>query len=395
MKINKILDRSTNLLKEDYTKLLPSLSSQVRGSKFLIIGGAGSIGQAVVKEILKLDPKVLHIVDISENELVELVRGIRSSIGYISGEFKTFCLDFGSYEFEAMLRSEKSYDYIFNLSALKHVRSERDPYTLMRMIKVNILDTIKSVQLAKQVNASNYFCVSTDKAANPANMMGASKRIMEMFLHKESLGQHITMARFANVAFSNGSLLHGFLNRLEKKQPLSAPNDITRYFIKSEEAGQLCLLSCLTGENMDIYFPKLDVSFNQEKFSDLAIRILEARGYEPYECESEKEARDLVGELIPKKKWPCFFFSSDTSGEKQYEEFYTSSETVDFDKFEAIGVIKHTSKINLESLRYFDSKIKVLLQNGGWEISDLLELFERTIPNFQHIDKGRNLDQKM
>ena len=395
MKINKILDRSTNLLKEDYTKLLPSLSSQVRGSKFLIIGGAGSIGQAVVKEILKLDPKVVHIVDISENELVEQVRGIRSSIGYISGELKTFCLDFGSYEFEAMLRSEKSYDYIFNLSALKHVRSERDPYTLMRMIKVNILDTIKSVQLAKEVNASNYFCVSTDKAANPANMMGASKRIMEMFLHKESLGQHITMARFANVAFSNGSLLHGFLNRLEKKQPLSAPNDITRYFIKSEEAGQLCLLSCLTGENMDIYFPKLDVSFNQEKFSDLAIRILEARGYEPHECESEKEARDLVGELIPQGKWPCFFFSSDTSGEKQYEEFYTSSETVDFDKFEAIGVIKHTSKINLEALRYFDRKIQVLLQNGDWKISDLLELFERTIPNFQHIEKGKNLDQKM
>ena len=189
--------------------------------------------------------------------MVELVRGIRSSIGYISGELKTFCLDFGSYEFEAMLRSEKSYDYIFNLSALKHVRSERDPYTLMRMIKVNILDTIKSVQLAKEVNASNYFCVSTDKAANPANMMGKVKELWRCFCIKKAWVSILLWLGLLTLHFQNGSLLHGFLNRLEKKQPLSAPNDITRYFIKSEEAGQLCLLSCLTGENMDIYFLNL------------------------------------------------------------------------------------------------------------------------------------------
>lgn len=395
MEVGHILGRNTNLFTEDYKMLLPKMAQEVQKAKFLVIGGAGSIGQAVVLEILKLAPKILHVVDISENELVELVRVVRSSMDDVGGEFKTFCLDFGGPEFGALLKSEKNYDYIFNLSALKHVRSERDPYTLMRMVKVNILNTVNSVKLAREVGASNYFCVSTDKAANPANMMGASKKIMEMFLNRESLYQHITMARFANVAFSNGSLLHGFLKRFEKLQPLSAPNDIERYFIKPEEAGQLCLLSGLTGENMDIYFPKLDVDVDQHKFSDLAVRFLEEKGYEPFVCGSEQEARDLAAEYIPKGRWPCYFFSSTTSGEKKYEEFFTPSEVVNFSRFETIGVIKNTTKVSEDVLDYFSAKIHSLLREGSWSKSDLLELFESTVQSFDHIETGTNLDQKM
>ena len=220
----------------------------------MVIGGAGSIGQAVCHQIFKRDPKLLHVVDISENNMVELVRNIRSTIGYGSGIFETFAIDCGSSEFESLINHEGPYDYIFNLSALKHVRSEKDPYTLMRMISVNIFNTIKVTKLAKDMDAKKYFCVSTDKAANPVNMMGASKRIMEMFLMRESLTQNVSMARFANVAFSDGSLLHGFNQRFSKKQPFSAPNDVSRYFVTPEESGELCLLSGLKGNNRDIFF---------------------------------------------------------------------------------------------------------------------------------------------
>ena len=221
-----------------------------------MIGGAGSIGQAVTKEIFKRNPRKLHIVDISENNMVELVRDIRSSDGYINGEFKTFALDAGSYAYDAFIKADGEYDYVLNLSALKHVRSEKDPYTLMRMVEVNILNTIKTIQQAKDKGIKKYFCVSTDKAANPVNMMGASKRIMEHFLMRESKDIDISTARFANVAFSDGSLLHSFNQRIQKKQPIVAPNDIKRYFVTPQESGELCLMSCLLGDTKDIFFPK-------------------------------------------------------------------------------------------------------------------------------------------
>ena len=236
-----LIGRDEELFSNDISSLDETLLKIVANSRFLIIGGAGSIGQAVSKEIFKRDPKVLHVIDISENNMVELVRDLRSTLGYGSGEFKTFALDCGSVEFETLVRNEGPYDYVFNLSALKHVRSEKDPYTLMRMIMTNIFNTIKTLRLASKMGARKYFCVSTDKAANPVNMMGASKRIMEMFLMRESLTQDISMARFANVAFSDGSLLHGFNQRFAKKQPFSAPNDVRRYFVTPQESGELML----------------------------------------------------------------------------------------------------------------------------------------------------------
>ena len=302
-----LIGRDQELFSSDVLSLRTALAEEVANSRFLVIGGAGSIGQAVAKEIFRRDPLALHVVDISENNMVELVRDIRSKEGYGSGDFKTFAVDCGSVEFEALVRSEGPYDYVFNLSALKHVRSESDPYTLMRMIMVNIFNTIKTVRLANDFGAKKYFCVSTDKAANPVNMMGASKRIMEMFLMRESLTQRISMARFANVAFSDGSLLHGFNQRFAKKQPLSAPKDVRRYFVTARESGELCLLSGLCGDNRDIFFPKLSEKLHLITFSEIAIRYLEGRGFEAFECESEEEARDRVAELIGKKQWPCYF----------------------------------------------------------------------------------------
>ena len=248
----KIIGREKALFSSDTKLLSKELGEITQSSRFLIIGGAGSIGQAVVKEIFKRDPKLLHVVDMSENNMVELVRDIRSTQGYGNGEFKTFALDCVSLEFEALVENEGPYDYIFNLSALTHARSEKDSYTLMRMIMVNVFNTIKTLRMAREMGAKKYFCVSTDKAANPVNMMGASKRIMEMFLMRESLTQGISMARFANVAFSDGSLLHGFNQRFTKKQPFSAPNDVRRYFVTPQESGELCLLSGLLGNNRDI-----------------------------------------------------------------------------------------------------------------------------------------------
>jgi FlaA1/EpsC-like NDP-sugar epimerase len=319
-----LIGREEELFVDDISNHRALLKKIVTNSRFLVIGGAGSIGQAVTKEIFKRDPKLLHVVDISENNMVELVRDIRSTLGYGSGDFKTFAIDCGSDEFEALISSEGPYDYIFNLSALKHVRSEKDPYTLMRMIIVNVFNTIKTLRLAKEMKSKKYFCVSTDKAANPVNMMGASKRIMEMFLMQESLSQNISMARFANVAFSDGSLLHGFNQRFAKRQPFSAPNDVRRYFLTPQESGELCLLSGLLGENRDIFFPKLSEKLHLITFSEIAVRYLRVQGYEPYECSSEAEARDKAEVLIAQKQWPCYFFKSDTTGEKDFEEFFTN-----------------------------------------------------------------------
>ena len=266
MNVLEIIGRDEVLFSADIENFSEELNITIAKSKFLVVGGAGSIGQAVSREIFKRQPKVLHVVDVSENNMVELVRDIRSTIGYGSGEFKTFAIDCGSLEFEALMKNEGPYDYVFNLSALKHVRSEKDPYTLMRMIIVNIYNTVKILQLAKEMGAKKYFCVSTDKAANPVNMMGASKRIMEMFLMRESITQDISMARFANVAFSDGSLLHGFNQRFTKKQPFSAPNDVRRYFVTPQESGELCLLSGLLGNNRDIFFPKLSKKLHLTAF---------------------------------------------------------------------------------------------------------------------------------
>ena len=298
--ILSLIGRTEPLFTTDITIHEKELSDLIASSRFLVIGGAGSIGSAVVCELFKRNPKVLHVVDISENNMVELVRNIRSSLGYIDGEFATFAIDCGSDVFDSFIKNGQGYDYVFNLSALKHVRSEKDPFTLMRMIDVNVFNTDKTIQQAKEKGAKKYFCVSTDKAANPVNMMGASKRIMEMYLMRRSLELPVSTARFANVAFSDGSLLYGFNRRMEKEQPITAPNDVRRYFVTPQESGELCLMSCLLGENRDVFFPKLDHNLNLITFSEIAERYLNTLGYEAVQCKTEDEAKSRVAELKAK-----------------------------------------------------------------------------------------------
>ena len=390
-----LIDRQVELFDLDVAQNSKILAESVSEGRFLVIGGAGAIGQAVTKEIFKRNPIALHVVDISENNMVELVRDIRSSEGYGSGDFKTFAIDCGNIEFEALMASEGPYDYVFNLSALKHVRSEKDPYTLMRMIMVNVFNTIKTLRLARKMGAKKYFCVSTDKAANPVNMMGASKRIMEMFVMRESLTQNISMARFANVAFSDGSLLHGFNQRFTKKQPFSAPYDVRRYFVTPQESGELCLLSGLLGDNRDIFFPKLSEKLHLITFSEIAVRYLRARGYEPYDCESEDEARDRAEELIANKQWPCYFFSSDTTGEKDFEEFFTDNEDLDLERFETVGVIKNQPDFDETKLDDFMNGIETLREKGTWAKDDIVKLYFGLLPEFAHKETGKYLDQRM
>jgi FlaA1/EpsC-like NDP-sugar epimerase len=394
-KMLSLLGRKGPLFSSDITQLNLDLISMIEKSRFLVIGGAGSIGQAVTKEIFKRKPLKLHVVDISENNMVELVRDIRSTLGYIDGDFKTFAIDCGSLEFEALISSEGPYDYVFNLSALKHVRSEKDPFTLMRMLSVNILNTIKTFKLARDQGAKKYFCVSTDKAANPVNMMGASKRIMEMFLMRESKTMSISMARFANVAFSDGSLLHGFNQRVSKRQPLSAPSDVRRYFVTPQESGELCLMSGLLGDNRDIFFPKLNEQLDLITFSDIAERYLHDLGYEPHHCKSEDEARDSAIELINKRQWPCYFFKSDTTGEKDFEEFYTDAEDIDMHKFKSVGVIKNKPLYDENKLNQFLLNIEELQSDGNWNKQDIIKLFFDLLPEFAHKETGKYLDGRM
>lgn len=406
--ILSLIGRDKELFISDIERVEEELSSIVSSSKFLVLGGAGSIGQAVTKEIFKRNPKKLHVVDISENNMVELVRDIRSSSGYIDGDFQTFALDIGSVEYDAFIKADGKYDYVLNLSALKHVRSEKDPFTLMRMIDVNIFNTDKTIKQSIGKGTKKYFCVSTDKAANPVNMMGASKRIMEMFVNRNSLDIKVSMARFANVAFSDGSLLHGFNQRLEKKQPIVAPNDIKRYFVTPQESGELCLMSCIFGENRDIFFPKLSEDLHLISFADISVKYLKEKGYEPYLCKDEDEARNFFIQNCPTemrlgaelnikhlKQWPCLFTSSDTTGEKDFEEFFTDNETLDMDRFKNLGVIKNEANFNEALLKTFEESINDLKEKREWSKEQIVTLFFKMIPDFGHKETGKYLDGKM
>ncbi|MGF1740833.1 UDP-N-acetylglucosamine 4,6-dehydratase [Vibrio profundum] len=390
-----LIGRTDPLFAKDITNIESQLSSIVSQNRFLVLGGAGSIGQAVTKEIFKRNPKKLHVVDISENNMVELVRDIRSSFGYIDGDFQTFALDIGSLEYDAFIKADGRFDYVLNLSALKHVRSEKDPYTLMRMIDVNVFNTDKTIQQSIDAGAKKYFCVSTDKAANPVNMMGASKRIMEMFLMRKSEQMDISTARFANVAFSDGSLLHGFNLRIQKRQPIVAPNDIKRYFVTPQESGELCLMSCIFGENRDIFFPKLSEALHLISFADIAVKYLEQLGYEPHLCDTEEEARQFAHTLPEQGKWPCLFTASDTTGEKDFEEFFTDKEKLDMSQFLNLGVIKNEPRYEQELLTLFENRISEMKGERAWTKDQIVKLFFTMLPDFGHKETGKYLDSKM
>jgi FlaA1/EpsC-like NDP-sugar epimerase len=395
MNVLELIGREKALFVEDVKRHAQELLEIVSNSRFLVIGGAGSIGQAVTKEIFKRNPLKLHVVDISENNLVELVRDLRSSYGYIDGDFKTFALDIGSLEYDAYIKSDGPFDYVLNLSALKHVRSEKDAFTLMRMVDVNIFNTDKTIQQSIENGVKKYFCVSTDKAANPVNMMGASKRIMELFLMRKSKDINISTARFANVAFSDGSLLHGFNQRIAKKQPIVAPNDVRRYFVTPQESGELCLMSCIFGENRDIYFPKLSAELHLISFADIAVKYLSSIGYQAHLCATEDEARELIKTLPQEGKWPCLFTKSDTTGEKDFEEFYTGTEKLDLESYTNLGVIKNSLEVDDAKLELFSNTIKAYKENLSWTKGDLVKLFNTMLPEFNHKELGKYLDVKM
>lgn len=398
MNILSLIGRTKELFTEDIAKYEKELSLIVQASRFLVIGGAGSIGQAVTKEIFKRNPQKLHVVDISENNMVELVRDIRSSFGYIDGDFQTFALDVGSIEYDAFWKADGQYDYVLNLSALKHVRSEKDPFTLMRMIDVNIFNTDKTLRQCIENGVKKYFCVSTDKAANPVNMMGASKRIMEMFVNRRSKDINVSMARFANVAFSDGSLLHGFDQRIKKQQPIVAPNDIKRYFVIPKESGELCLMSCIFGENRNIFFPKLSEELHLITFAEIAEKYLREKGLEPYLCKNEEEARNFFkqGRLLSGvEAWPCLFTKSDTTGEKDFEEFFTENETLDMDRFQNLGIIKNELENFDGPIDYFEHSIHSRKERKSWTKQEIVDLFHYMIPDFGHKETGKYLDDKM
>jgi len=328
---------------------------------------------------------------------VELVRDVRSSLGYIEGDFQCLPLDIGSSEFHAFLRSQKNYDYVLNLSALKHVRSEKDPFTLMRMIKVNIINTIELLKKFKNTEIKKYFCVSTDKATNPVNMMGASKKIMETFLFDHDNKFDVSTARFANVAFSDGSLLSGFEYRIKKNQPIAAPNDIKRFFVTEKEAGQLCLMSTIFGSNKEIYFPKENNEIKLISFTTIVENYLKSKGLSMQICATEEEAREYLNTSSNKSIWPCYFFDSDTTGEKLYEEFYTSSEKINFDQYKNIGIVEYSNSNFTSLIKYeeFLSKLEKILISQHWEKQDLVDLFKKVLPDFNHEEKFKYLDQKM
>ncbi len=390
--ILRIIGRKDHFFDLDIKSIEDKLKEEISSSSFLVVGGAGSIGREVTKEIVKRGPELIHVVDINENNLVELIRDLRSS-DKIETSLETFSLDSYGMPFELFLKKNE-YDYVLNLSAIKHVRAERDPYTILRMIEINILNTIKILSMIEG-KTQKYFCVSTDKASNPVSMMGASKRIMELFLSNNKSSTKISSARFANVAFSDGSLLDGFVYRFMKKQPLTAPKDIKRYFITPKESGELCMLSTLMGNNNEIYFPKLKEDFSLTGFHDIALNFLEHNGYEPFECNSEDEARENVHLITESKKWPCYFFQSDTSGEKAFEEFFTKNETPNFDSYNNIGIVKSEIFSSQDKLDAFLKETNKLIKHKNLKKIDLVNLFNKVLPNFDHIETGRNLDQKM
>lgn len=392
-----LIGRDKQLFDSDLAQHGEAINKIVADSRFLVVGGAGSIGGAVVRALFERSPKCLHVVDVNENGLAELVRNLRSSIGYTTDDFHAYAIDCLGPEFKAMVDASDGYDYVLNFSALKHVRSEKDPYTLMRMIDVNVYGTLATVDAAISAGAKKFFCVSTDKAANPVNMMGGSKRIMELFLARESDRIDVSTARFANVAFSNGSLPFSWSQRLNKRQPIVAPQDVRRYFVTEAESAILCLFSVIMGNNGDVLFPKLSEKLNLMTFSDMAVRYLESLGIEPVQCSDEQEARDRVEELAANKQWPVYFFDSDTTGEKDFEEFYTDAESVDWDRFNELGVVNaiRGATVDPAKLDAFTQTFTDLRQAGAWDKPVLLEAFHSLLDQFDHKEAGKYLDQKM
>ncbi len=392
-----VTERDTSLFSSDLDKFDSELRLKALGKSALVIGGAGTIGSSFIKALLKYPIKVLYVVDINENGLTELVRDIRSSVGlHIPEVIKTYPINFSDQVFEKMFESAGPFDIVANFAAHKHVRSEKDHFSIEAMIQNNVLRAKRLLDILVKYPPSHFFCVSTDKAANPVNVMGASKKLMEDLILAYSKKIPITTARFANVAFSNGSLPFGFLERLAKKQPFSSPLDIKRYFVSPQESGQICLLACLLGNSGEIFFPKLDYDKNMKTFSAIAEDLLQEFGFDADRCSTEEEARQKAQSLaVDSTTYPVYFFKSNTSGEKSFEEFYTQDEELDMESFSGLGVIQNTVKKSEEDLSQIFQDLEMSFNSHKTSKSDIIDILKGYLHNFEHIEKGRNLDQSM
>ena len=393
---SNITFRAKSMFAEDIETNKEKLRAEIENKSVLVIGGAGTIGSSFIRAVLKFKPSKLFVVDTNENGLTELTRNLRSTAdGYVPETYLTYPINYADTVFEKMFRNEGGFDIVANFSAHKHVRSEKDIYSVEALIKNNVINARKLLDLLSELPPKHFFCVSTDKAANPVNIMGGSKKIMEDMIMAYSTKYPITTARFANVAFSNGSLLDGFIQRLMKRQPLSAPNDVRRYFVSPDESGEICMLACMLGKSGEIYFPKLQPE-QMLTFAEIATAFLKKMGYNAVECKSEEIARQMAKNRSETDlNYPVFYFGSDTTGEKVYEEFFTDSEEVDLSNFHALGVIKNAPKRPMSDIDTLFSTLTQLFQNTNTSKSDIVEAMKVFLVNFNHEEKGKNLDSKM
>lgn len=391
-----VTERDSSLFARDIQNNFDALTKAIKDKSMLVIGGAGSIGSSFIKACLPFKPKSLVVVDINENGLAELTRDLRSTKGmYMPEDYIPYPINYAQPVFEKMFRARGGFDIVANFSAHKHVRSEKDIYSIEALLQNNVLNAKKLLDLLEEFPPQAYFCVSTDKAANPVNIMGASKRVMEDVIFSYSDKFPVKTARFANVAFSNGSLPAGFIERVNKLQPISAPSDVRRYFVSPAESGQICMLACMLGKNREIYFPKLEER-KMKTFSSIATDFLHENGYEVLECNSDQEAIDKAEDLKKgSKKYPVHYFGSDTTGEKAYEEFYTDKETLVMDKFESLGIIKNPVNYDESKLAHFTETIANMKKKGVWSRGELIDLFNWMIPNYNHKETGKFLDGRM
>ena len=393
---DNITKRSQSLFFRDIEANRERLVQEIEGKSVCVIGGAGTIGSSFIRAVLPFRPSKLVVVDLNENGLAELTRDIRSTYGmYVPEEYRTYTLNFADPIFARIFREERGFDIVANFSAHKHVRSEKDKYSVQALIENNDIKAKKFMDLLCEYPPRHFFCVSTDKAANPVNIMGASKRIMEDMVMAYASKFKVTTARFANVAFSNGSLPDGWLNRIRKKQPLAAPNDVKRYFVSLDESGEICMLACILGENGEIFFPKLGED-QMLTFSSICDQFVKAIGCEKVECEGDEEAKKMAAEMsYDTKDYPVVYFKSDTTGEKAFEEFYIPGEAIDMDRFRGIGVIEETEHRSLVEVEEFFRELQMIFDNPAFTKEEVVAAIGRFIPNFSHEEKGKNLDQKM